>query len=509
MKKLLPLLFLIGACITTALHAQTDEYWNFRKAAIVFKTGQGIMDTTNNNCITHTIGDCHTSVCDNSGNLLFYSNGYSVYDKNNNIMTNGNHFNHSTYGDVYINGNSAYPVFKGAIILPFVNDTNKYYMFYEDMGYQETGATNFLPSKLRFLVIDKRLNGGLGDIIFKDSTILSGDTLKDGNIFAIKHGNGTDWWVIVREFRTNKFYKILITANGIQTPTTQNIGTAYRTSSFYNGEGDVSSDGSQLIYFNTTFNFTFGVSSSQMDILDFDRCTGVLSNVKNITVPSVVGSDSLAWWSTCLSPNKRFVYATDGSYMWQMDLNSSNILNSRIKVGTWDGTTVLGNQTWFFQMKNGIDNKTYVSCYGGNSYIHVINQPDSLGIACDFVQKQLYVGSVYTGHFQRGSFPNTPNYKLGAINCNVGMENKLTDSNKGLNVYPNPASTEITINKGQLAIKTIEVTNVLGQTVFIQQINHSIIQPIQLDVSHLAPQIYLLKITDENGCQQTIKFVKE
>ena len=89
------------------------------------------------------------------------------------------------------------------------------------------------------------------------------------------------------------------------------------------------------------------------------------------------------------------------------------------------------------------------------------------------------------------------------------MENKLTDSNKGLNVYPNPASTEITINKGQLAIKTIEVTNVLGQTVFIQQINHSIIQPIQLDVSHLAPQIYLLKITDENGCQQTIKFVKE
>ena len=463
MKKLLPLLFLIGACITTALHAQTDEYWNFRKAAIVFKTGQGIMDTTNNNCITHTIGDCHTSVCDNSGNLLFYSNGYSVYDKNNNIMTNGNHFNHSTYGDVYINGNSAYPVFKGAIILPFVNDTNKYYMFYEDMGYQETGATNFLPSKLRFLVIDKRLNGGLGDIIFKDSTILSGDTLKDGNIFAIKHGNGTDWWVIVREFRTNKFYKILITANGIQTPTTQNIGTAYRTSSFYNGEGDVSSDGSQLIYFNTTFNFTFGVSSSQMDILDFDRCTGVLSNVKNITVPSVVGSDSLAWWSTCLSPNKRFVYATDGSYMWQMDLNSSNILNSRIKVGTWDGTTIFGNQTWFFQMKNGVDNKTYVSCYGSNSYLHVINNPDSLGLGCNFVQKQLYVGYPYHNHFQDGSFPNTPNYKLGAINCNVGIE-KVTMNDERLTVYPNPCEDKLSIIGYQFSVNTkVEVFD----TIFI------------------------------------------
>ncbi|MEY2829296.1 MAG: hypothetical protein RIQ33_1154, partial [Bacteroidota bacterium] len=82
MKKII---LLNAFCLLFSVYysnAQKDEYWNFSKSALKFNTGIGILDTINNNCTTVTLSNCHASICDKRGNLLFYSNGYNIYDRN-------------------------------------------------------------------------------------------------------------------------------------------------------------------------------------------------------------------------------------------------------------------------------------------------------------------------------------------------------------------------------------------------------------------------------------------
>jgi hypothetical protein len=498
MKKII---LLNAFCLLFSVYysnAQKDEYWNFSKSALKFNTGIGILDTINNNCTTVTLSNCHASICDKRGNLLFYSNGYNIYDRNNNILPNGNHFNHSTYGNIYINGNSGYPVNKGAIIIPSVKDTNKFYMFYNDLEYEEQPSNNLLPSKLRVLEINKSLNGGLGDVTFKDSTLIVGDTLINGNIFATKNGNGKDWWVIIKKYHSDKYFIIPIDSNGVGTPVIQHIGTAYTTPYTYPASGDISINGDKLVYLYISLNYLNG----QLDVLDFDRCTGTLSNPKTEVIPFVSNSDTLYWWTSCISPNGKYLYATSGNHLWQMDLTSNSIINSRINVGNWDGTKVFGNETFFYQMKNGIDDKTYVSCYGGNSYLHVINKPDSFGMTCNFVQKQLYVGYWGHNHFQRGSLPNTPNFLLGKATCGVGIEEVKSD---GLQVYPSPASNQLIFKN--TTFHSISIYNLLGELEKEQLVNLNATN--EIDISKLPTGLYFLKGVDSAGLQQVVKFIKE
>jgi hypothetical protein len=361
-------------------------------------------------------------------------------------------------------------------------------MLYNDLDYEEQPSNNLLPSKLRLLEIDKSLNGGLGDVTFKDSTIIAGDTLVNGNIFVTRNGNGKDWWVIVKKYHSDKYFIIPIDSNGVHTPVIQHIGTSYTTPYTYPASGDISINGDKLVYLNISLNYLNG----QLDVLDFDRCTGTLSNPKTEVIPFISNGDTLYWWTSCISPNGKYLYVTTGNHIWQMDLNSNSIVNSRTNVGNWDGTKVLGNETYFYQMKNGVDNKTYVSCYGGNSYLHVINKPDSFGTTCNFVQKQLYVGYWGHNHFQRGSLPNTPNYKLGAINCNVGIENVNTE-NDGLNIFPNPTYSSFTINfSNDWNIAAIRVFNLTGQMIFEKQ-NESGKQ-FTIDLSNQSAGIYFVEV---------------
>ncbi len=96
-----------------------------------------------------------------------------------------------------------------------------------------------------------------------------------------------------------------------------------------------------------------------------------------------------------------------------------------------------------------------------------------------------------------------------AKHATTGIE-PLTVNDERLMVYPNPANEWLIVNSKWLIGNTkIEVTDVLGRIIFTQQINNSTNQPITLDVSKLAAQIYFIKATDSNGLQQVVKFVKE
>ncbi|MFM2223970.1 MAG: hypothetical protein RJA07_172 [Bacteroidota bacterium] len=77
-----------------------------------------------------------------------------------------------------------------------------------------------------------------------------------------------------------------------------------------------------------------------------------------------------------------------------------------------------------------------------------------------------------------------------------------------LSVYPNPCNEKLLVRSNKLLVNTIEVTNVVGRIVF-QQINKSLNQQLQIDVSKLSSGIYFIKATDINGNVWNGKFVKE
>lgn len=76
----------------------------------------------------------------------------------------------------------------------------------------------------------------------------------------------------------------------------------------------------------------------------------------------------------------------------------------------------------------------------------------------------------------------------------------LTKTNQCF-VYPNPATTSLTITSGE-NIKTITITNLLGQPIYTHQYNTT---KAEVDVSNLPTGIYLIRI---NGTEVR-KFVKE
>jgi len=70
-------------------------------------------------------------------------------------------------------------------------------------------------------------------------------------------------------------------------------------------------------------------------------------------------------------------------------------------------------------------------------------------------------------------------------------------------IFPNPATTELTINNGQLTINNVEIIDIAGKTLTA---NHYKLTTT-IDVSSLASGIYILKIATEKGIF-TQKFVK-
>lgn len=82
-----PILFLLLITITNLSFAKGEtNFWNFgNKAALEFNLGD--LQTLSNSSMETPFGS--SSISDINGNLLFYTNGETVWNKNHQVMENG------------------------------------------------------------------------------------------------------------------------------------------------------------------------------------------------------------------------------------------------------------------------------------------------------------------------------------------------------------------------------------------------------------------------------------
>jgi hypothetical protein len=268
-----PLLFFVLLVVPFSLSAQNrTNVWelcyvfdpDFAKCQLDFNVNPVEVDTMQRP-MAFFITDA--SICDTSGQLLFYTNGIVIGDRDYDTLRNSVNFNPgalTTYDDP--DGLSAC---QAVVILPFPSQPNLYYLFHVTGNYFfANNQTEAEPFHLSYSVVDMNLDGGFGGVVdtLKNKYIIV-DTLSWGGITACKHANGKDWWVIVHRYYSDMYYKLLLTENGIEGPYKQHIGSVITK--------DV---GLQAVFSPDGSKFCFSNHGGWFDYMDFDRCTGEFSN---------------------------------------------------------------------------------------------------------------------------------------------------------------------------------------------------------------------------------------
>jgi hypothetical protein len=310
------------------------------------------------------------SMSDASGNFLFFANPQYVFNRNLLQMPNGS----GLMGD-----------FSATQIATVQNITNpnKYYLFTLDAF----GG----PDGLRYSEVDMSLDGGLGDVVVatKNTLIVNSVTEK---ITTVKHANGTDTWIIVHEYNSNRFFSYLVSGAGINmTPVISNVGTVH-VQDMYNqnsiGQLKASPDGCKLALAISGLNI--------IELFNFNNLTGGISSPTTFNSP-----DYSTAYGIEFSPDgsKLYVGIEFSRNIYQFNLNAGNstsILNSRYLV------TTVGTSGYLSSFQIGPYGKIYIGRNDGTSFLAVINNPNASGASCNFVSD----GVSLAGRLSSGSLPS-------------------------------------------------------------------------------------------------------
>jgi len=300
--------------------------------------------------------ECTSSISDADGNLLFFSDGINIWNRNHIVMPNGSG----------LMGNpSASQV---VIIVPHPGNANQFYVLTND-DYE-----NNLENGLRHSIVDMTLNGGLGDVLpaSKNTLLLLGGSEK---LTATWHADGRSIWVGTCLYDSNTYLAFLIDNDGIHSePVVSVIGTANRE-----GLGLITSIGCMKFSHDGNRMATH-VVADKIVIADFNKLNGQFSNAIEIPL-APTGADQPFSHEFSPDNSKLYVGQWQGFNIRQFDLSLSTTLMitySGIEIDPYPFGT-------FGQLVLGRDGKIYVYHINDNG-IDRIASPDMPGVACDYQQ---------------------------------------------------------------------------------------------------------------------------
>lgn len=352
--------FLIGLLSVFLLStAQQNNTWYFGSRAGINFSPAGIRPVpyaVHQNVMTASEG-C-SSICDEDGKMLFYTNGKTIYNYTGNIMQNGDN----------VSGHPS--AFQAALVVPLPNSSTIFYVFTAD-AYENAFADGY-----RYSIVDMSLDNGRGSVIAKNILLQAPCSER---LAAARHANGIDVWIITNDYSSNIFRSWLLTCTGLQPiPSVSIIGEIPDQNDYANtGSMKISPDGKYLC--QTHFpDLTDSLGENYFQLFDFNRSTGMLSNAKTIRIPLT------KYYASEFSPDSKFLYVTKASESGEIDqfnctlLNAAEIIASQYTISTENN---------FCGIQLAPDKKIYLTLYSGK--LSVIGQPDSYGPACDYINNKV------------------------------------------------------------------------------------------------------------------------
>ncbi len=323
-------------------NAQYDNVWAFgRNAGIDFnKTPPEPIRTSLNTSEGSAV------VCNMNGDLLFYTDGTTVWDKDNNPMSNGNNLTGV--------GNITASCTQGALIIPIPGNDAQYYIF-------SLGQVGNYLGRLSYSIVDMSLNNGMGDVLANSKAILI-DTIYTEHMSAVP-GNNCNVWLMVVDRNKNKFHAFSINAGGIdKNPVLSDRvfagGGSYQG---HLGSIDFSPDRTKM-----------AMAQSSMLLYDFDADRGTVSNPVTLDANA-----TLNYYGAAFSPDGSKLYGSTASSVYQFDLSSG------VDTTMAASKTLIGS-TSYPAIRRAPDGKIYCAS-SGMATLHVIEKPDEAGTACRFV----------------------------------------------------------------------------------------------------------------------------
>jgi len=433
-----------------------------------------------------------SSIWDQNGKLIFFSNGIKVTDSTFNSLPNSPLFSTLSLPSQEIGSHQP----NSSIIIPRPSHQNQFIIFHEDGLLTSNPGFQHVVT-LYYSVIDNSLNNGLGDIT-STKNIALGDSLWLGALTTVKHGNGRDWWIVSGKYKSPVFYTWLVQPDTILGPFQQNIGLSWNIGAIGTWQACFSEDGENyaITYQDIVAN------QRRLLLLKFDRCSGVFYDTLQI---NIVNADTMYTYSglygCAFSPTGRYLYTSSPSFMYQFDLQSTNILNSITEVGVHDHANVPFPSGFNFQ-KLAPDGRIYIQAGNGNYVAGAIHYPDSFGLTCQVELRYLnYFTQFGTSGINIGVFPNYPNYNLGPLigsGCDTltGISH-FEDSLTVLNIYPNPTSNYFTATYKLPQNKSgkLELFDIVGNLVYTASLSQwSSVHRVEFNDA-IADGIYICKIS--------------
>lgn len=400
MKDLYLSMCLLLCCIA-ASSQNKNNHWQLGPLDFNFSTNPNTISTIGGISDSSNYG--YATISDDNGNLLFYTDGIKVWNKNHQVMQNGANLGTGSY------------VNQRAIIVPHPGNSNIYYIFRQENEMCLCNALSY--GHYVYSMVDFSSNS-LGSVVVinstPDSTIgernVYTKALKDNSNQALKNPytysplttakNATDngYWVIVQN--GNRMLSYQINASGFNASP---IISTFATGQIYNfghyNEISGSLEKIQRSMFriasNTNISKLYGLESStpetiadparhtyQFYRLDFNNSTGQFSNYQNI---SIVGSGIS--FNFELSPDLQKAYiisypipsigTTQNGQIFVKDL--TNLTSTVQPLYEFANPSTLASQFSFIQ-KDKYDNVLIGSIFSANNrnkYVHIIDNPNS------------------------------------------------------------------------------------------------------------------------------------
>jgi len=388
---------LFGLLGTGAIYAQKESAnWYFGDSAgLDFNSGSPV-PLKNGQLITSE--GCAT-ISDPQGNLLFYTDGTNVWDRQHRIMANG----------TGLLGHSSSTM--SALIIPKPGDLNSYYIFTIDKPSYFLSRGQPIDG-VNYSEVDMSLNNGYGDIVSSNKNVHlitydSNDPIEkeyksSEKITAVTHSDGSSIWVITQFI--NKFYAFRVDTNGVnkipivstvpQTvfPRIDNVGANISAIGYMK----LSPDGKKLAIAHSSLSLgspKAGTKRSGSVLLyDFNNTTGRVSHQQTILTDTYP-------YGIEFSPDSKLLYTTVSNFstadvfkdsnLYQYNLESSNIVASQYNVKT--SLIVAG------ALQLAIDGKIYRAGYEvfheGSEKLSVINAPNIIGGGANYTHNSVDLGS--------------------------------------------------------------------------------------------------------------------
>ncbi len=350
MKFFFPVFFIFSLSFFPAsaqYYLAQNNVWAFGYGAgVTFASGTPVAIST-----SISAGEGSSSVSDASGNLLFYSEGKTVWNRTGAVMPSG--------ASVVSFGTSSST--QSSLIVPVLGTTTRYYLFSLE---EAPGSTGYC--RVEYCIVDMSLAGGLGDVVASSMGTPVMNWL--GEKLASVPGDNCNIWVIMHSKDSAIFRAYSVTAGGIAAPVLSTCGT-FTTAGSYGGyvvgELKASPDRHRLL----TADYNIG-GSMGAEVYDFNPSTGVVTNC--IVLDSVD-----AMYGAEFSPDNSKAYIQDPSGIFQFDLTAGSaaaIRASRYSVGGAYSYTGL---------RLGPNGKIYFGSPSGTA-LGVINTPNVAGSGCGY-----------------------------------------------------------------------------------------------------------------------------